>query len=186
MDNKTAFLAGAILDAQSTIRAIDVKVGALLVGLLAPFSNIGRICAHFEYLVSLSKPLGLVLLAAFFSAWVAALVALVRAIAAIDNPANHITNHAQHKGAFYGGGLYKFGLLDTFLNRELIKASKDVASFEKDIPENKKDIEIELAFEQMKLIYIRDIKLHRLKSAINFSSIWFCAGVLSYIISKLI
>lgn len=66
MDNKTAFLAGALLDAQATIRAIDVKVGALLVGLLAPFSSIGRICAHFEHLVSLNKPLGLVLLVVFF------------------------------------------------------------------------------------------------------------------------
>lgn len=186
MDNKTAFLAGAILDVQSTIRAVDVKIGALIVGLLAPFANMGRICAHFEHIININKGLGIVLAAVFFIAWITALIALVRALAAIENPAKHITNHTKYKGAFYGGGLYQFGLLDTFLNRDFIKASKDVASFEQDVPDTKKEIETELAFEQLKLLYIRDLKLHRLKYAIHFGLVWFFVGILSYLISKLI
>lgn len=186
MDNKTAFLAGAILDIQSTIRAIDVKIGALIVALLAPFANMGRICAHFQHILNFNKTLGLTLVVVFFFAWIAALIALVRALAAIENPAKHITNYTKHKGTFYGGGLYQFGLLDTYLNREVIKASKDVASFEQDIPDTKKEIETELAFEQLKLLYIRDLKLHRLKYAIYFGSAWFFVGILSYLISKLI
>lgn len=186
MDNKVTFIAGAILDIQSTIRAIDVKIGALLVAVLMPFSNLGRICAHFQNISQCyNKPLTLVLLVLFFSAWVLSIIALIRGIAAIDNPANHIVNSSEYKGSFYGGNLYNFGFLDCLLNRSIIKANKDVSAFGLDIPENKSKIETELIYEQMKLIYIRDIKLHRLKWGINLASVWFITGLFSYVISKI-
>jgi hypothetical protein len=185
MENKIAFIAGAILDVQSTIRAIDVKIGALLVAVLTPFSNLGRICAHFQNISqNFNKPLTLLLLIMFFGVWVLSIVSLIRGLAAIDNPAKHIVNSNKYKGSFYGGNLYNFGFLDCLLNRSIIKANKDVSTFELDIPENKNKIETELVFEQMKLIYIRDAKLHRLKWGINFASIWFILGLFSYIVSK--
>ena len=186
MENKVAFITGAISDIQSTIRAIDVKIGALLVAVLMPFSNLGRICAHFQNISqNYSQTLILVLLVSFFSAWVMLIIALTRGLAAIDNPAKHTVNSNKYKGSFYGGNLYNFGFLDCLLNRSIIKANKDVSTFELDIPESKNEIEIELIFEQMKLIYIRDAKLHRLKWGINFSVLWFVLGLISYITSKM-
>jgi hypothetical protein len=173
------------LDIQSTIRAIDVKIGALLVALLTPFSSLGRVFAHFQNLsLNFNKPLILALLVLFFSAWMLSILALVRGLAAIDNPAKHIVNSNKYKGSFYGGELYNFSFLDCLLNRTIIKANKDVSTFEMDIPDSKNKIETELVFEQMKLIYIRDAKLHRLKWGINFASVWFVLGLFSYTISK--
>lgn len=186
MDNKIAFIAGSILDIQSTIHAIDVKIGALLAAVLIPFSNLGRICAHFQNISqNYNKSLILVLLVLFFSAWMLSIIALIRGLAAIDNPAKHIVNSNKYKGSFYGGNLYNFSFLDCLLNRSIIKANKDVSTFELDIPENKIKIEAELIFEQMKLIYIRGAKLHRLKWGINFASVWFILGLFSYVISKI-
>lgn len=185
MDNKTAFIAGAILDIQSTIRAIDVKIGALLAAVLIPFSNLGRICAHFQNISqNYNKSLILVLLVLFFSSWMLSIIALIRGLAAIDNPAKHIVNSSNYKGSFYGANLYNFGFLDCFLNRSVIKANKDVSTFELDIPDSKNKIEGELVFEQLKLIYIRDAKLHRLKWGVNCASLWFVLGLISYVISK--
>lgn len=40
MDKKANFIAAAILDTQATIRAVDVKVAAFLVAILAPLGNV--------------------------------------------------------------------------------------------------------------------------------------------------
>lgn len=186
MDNKTAFIAGAILDIQSTIRAFDVKIGALLAALLIPFSNLGRICAHFQNIFqNYNQNLAILLLVLFFCMWVFSITSLIRGLSAIDNPAKHIVNSSNYKGSFYGANLYNFGFLDCFLNRTIIKANKDVSTFELDIPKSKNEIEGELVFEQLKLIYIREAKLHRLKWGINFASVWFVLGLISYVISKI-
>lgn len=186
MLNKLDFIYASIADTQATIRAVDVKIGALLVAVLMPFSNLGRICAHFQNISqNYNETLALVLLVLFFCVWILSIITLIRGLSAVDNPAKHIVNSENYKGSFYGGNLYNFGILDCFLNRSVIKADKDVSTFELDIPDNKNKIEGELAFEQMKLIYIRDAKFHRLKWGINFASIWFALGLTSYVISKM-
>lgn len=84
------------------------------------------------------------------------------------------------KGTFYGGRLYRFGFLDTLLNREIIKADKDIASFAATYPNTLDEIELELSFEHMKLIYIREIKLHRLNFSLRLSAIWFAVGLCAF------
>jgi len=51
MDSRSEFILAAINDAQATIRSIDVKVAALLTGLLIPIASIGKI---WSYLIQLS------------------------------------------------------------------------------------------------------------------------------------
>ncbi|MEZ9873423.1 hypothetical protein AB4501_07455 [Vibrio sp. 10N.222.55.E8] len=177
MDSKAQFISAAIADCQATIRATDVKVGALLAGLLVPFSQISYI---WDILTELSGNLEhQAVTFTFFGLWFIAICALVRTISAIDNPANHIVNESTCKGSFYSGGLYRFGFLDSLLNRGVIKANKDVANFAQSYPDTPDEIELELSFEHMKLIYIREIKLHRLKFAMNISAVcfmlWTCA-----------
>lgn len=185
MRSKAEFVTAAIIDTQSTIRAIDVKIGALLVAILAPLSGLGRIFSHIENIaVHSPKAFYLILSIMFIVVWILAVTALVRGLGAIDNPSCHIVNATKRKGSFYGGGLYSFGLLDAFLNRSIIKANKDPVSFSSEIPDNESDILDELVFEHMKLIYIRDAKLNRLKWALSFSVAWLGFGIVIYLSSK--
>jgi hypothetical protein len=182
--NRMDFIAAAILDVQATIRAIDVKIAALLVGVLAPLASVSRVFAHLDHFGKQTPGwLSLTIVALFLLFWFLALVALVRAIGAVDNPAVNIINTSSCKGAFYGGNLYKFNLLDVFIDRDVIKASKDPQSFAAQHPTKEADIEAELIFEQMKLIYIRDIKLNRLKWGLRFSLVWLALGILIFLAS---
>ena len=179
------FVKEAISDTQLTIRALDVKVGVLLVALLSPLSNTHRIFAHLEHLCSnLHKPFMLLVAILFLLLWILALVSLMRAIAPLDNPSIHIVNSSQFKGAYYGGGLFNLTLIDAFKNREITKASKDVTTFASSLPKTLLELENELVFEQMKLIYIREVKLHRLRYGLRFSEIWFVMGIAIYLFSK--
>lgn len=185
MDNRKDFIAAAILDTQATIRSIDVKVAALLVAVLTPLANTNRVFGHLSHFGTMSpKWLFLTLAITFLGAWIAAFTALVRSIGAIDNPATHIINSGSLTGSFYSGGLYKMGLLDVFLNRDLIKASKDPVSFLAAIPNDAASIEKELAFEHMKLVYIRETKLNRLNWGLKFSLIWLVLGIGIFLSSK--
>jgi hypothetical protein len=185
MDNKANFVAAAMGDVQSTIRAVDVKVAAILVLVLAPLQNLNRVFSHLNHFGSHDpRWLFVGISSIFVLSWVLAVVTLVRAIAAIDNPAAHIINSGNCKGTFYSGGLYPLSFSDAFLNRDVIMAKKDSLSFYNSLPTNTAEIELELAFEQMKLVYIRDMKLKRLYWGTKFTEVWLIFGVGIYLISK--
>lgn len=186
MEGRVEFVLEAIRDIQATIRAIDVKVAALLVGLLAPLGSTNRIFAHLTHF-GLQSPrcLFLLFVILFVLMWLFALISLVRAIGAIDNPREHILNADSFKGAFYGGGLFpNLGWVDVFLNRGVVKATKDPQSFLLLVPKTKEQIERELVFEQLKLIYIRDVKLLRLRWGFRFSSLWLTLGIGIFLSSR--
>ncbi|MBI6550760.1 hypothetical protein [Xenorhabdus lircayensis] len=184
MDNKAHFIFAAIQDCQATIRATDIKVGALLAGLLLPFSQISHI---WRYLNEVSLLLeSQIITIIFFVLWFTAVSALIRTISAIDNPAAHIVNENTCKGSFYGVGLYRFGILDSLLNRSIIKANKDISNFVLAYPSSNDEIEQELSFEHMKLIYIRDIKLHRLNFSLKISVLWLIFGLGLFLYIKIV
>lgn len=183
--DRSEFILAAINDAQATIRSIDVKVTALLAGLLIPLSSLGKIWNHLSHIHSLDHPYFTVLIGAlFFLAWLIAVFSLVRTVSAIDNPAKHILNSGHYKGIFYGAGLFGFGALDVLLNRPIIKGSTDVASFSKDYPASEEEVVSELSFEHMKLIYIREFKLHRFKYSMKIATTWLLLGLSIYFYSK--
>jgi hypothetical protein len=184
--DKIDFIAAAINDTQNTIRATDVKVAALLTAMLLPLSLLGKIWAQFLHLSSVLSPYFAVVSGVlFFLTWITSVAALIRTISAIDNPASHIVNSGSFKGSFYGGGLYSFSFIDTFFNRDVIKAKKDVTSFSKDYPNTNDGFIEELTFEHIKLIYIREIKLFRLSIAIKAAQLWFLVGLAIYVLSKM-
>lgn len=186
MDKKSEFILSGIYDTQATIRSIDVKVAALLTGLVIPLSSLGKIYSHLSHIYSLTIPwLACLIGVVFFFMWLAALFSLVSTLSAIDNPAKHIINSDNYKGVYYGGGLFEFGFLDVFLNRSIIKANKDVANFSLNYPCNEEEIVLELSFEHMKLIYIREIKLHRFKHSMTIATTWLLLGLGIYFYSKL-
>lgn len=185
MPSKLDFISAAISDTQATIRAIDVKIAALLVGVLAPLANTNRVFAHINHFC-LQSPrwIFMAIVVSFLLSWLLALAALVRAISAIDNPSDHIINTKKCKGTYYAGGLYTLNFTDAFFNRDIIKASKDPQSFAMELPSNDDEIEIELVFEQMKLVYIREAKLNRLKWGLHFSQIFLVLGIFIFLSSK--
>jgi len=186
MDNsRINYIQSAVNDVQATIRAIDVKVGALLVLVLAPFSSLSRVFAHVDNLCCRSpKWVFIAIGVAFFTAWFLALASLVRAIGAMGNPATHISGNSNVKGTYYGGGLYNFGIFDTLINRKKIIAKKDLVTFVNDLPSLEEDIVRELAFEQMKVVYIRDIKANRLKWGVRFCVVWLMLGSTIFLTSR--
>lgn len=179
------FVASAIEDIQLTIRAIDIKIGTMLVLLLAPFSLVGRIFAHVEKLCAANpKFLFVALTLGFFLLWFLAILALVRAIAPLDNPSNHIVNSDQYKGAYYRGGMFQFTLLDAFVNTTVTKASKDVSVALQDIPITVNGMLAELTFEQMKLCFIRDIKICRFGWGVKFGGWWLTLGSVIFVLAR--
>lgn len=183
--DKVTFITTAIADTQATIRSIDVKIAALLTGMLLPLSSLGHIWSHLLHLSSRCQWVTITIGILFFFLWILAVLLLVRAISAIDNPAQHILNIETYKGSFYGVGLYKFGFQDMILNRSINKATKNVTEFLEEYPNDLIAITAELTFEHMKLIYIRDIKLFRLNLSLKIGFIWLLLGIIIYVISKL-
>ncbi len=183
---KINFIYSAISDTQSTIRAIDVKVAALLTGVLIPLSSVGKIWAHF---INVNSKLGFewsFLIGGFFLLlWGMAALSLVFTLSAIDNPSKHLIGYSKCKGGFYGGGVFDFGLADVFLNRSIVKARHTVEKFSERYPLNESDVVAELTLEHMKLIYIRDAKLNRFNWAVKISILWVALGVGIYVFSKL-
>lgn len=185
MDRKIEFIYDSIHDIQSTIRAIDTKVAALLVVLSIPLTNVGTIVNDLSKF--LSKDYGVfkwILVVVFAVSWVLSLIAAARAISAIDKPSIQIVNSKKFKNTYYGGELYKMEFLDIFFNRDSLKAFKDVDSYYDDFPEQDLDIAKGLIFEQMKLVYIRDIKICRFNFSIQATYLAFTLGLTMYLVSK--
>lgn len=182
MDERSSYIIAAINDAQSTIRATDVKVGALLAGLLLPLNYLDDI---WDYALSDYTPYWLgITVFVFISLWAIAVFVLVKTISAVDNPSNHISGSDICIGSYYGGGMYNFKYLDALINRTSSSSKKNLMDFSSEYPNDHNEIHLELSFEHMKLIYIRDIKLYRLNIAIKVSILFVWTGIMIYIYSK--
>jgi hypothetical protein len=184
MDNRLGFMHRAIEENQLNIRAIDVKIGALLAAVLLPLAATPRIFAHLENFYGLWPHWSMfVVNMAFLLMWLLALGCLVLAMTAIDNPAVHIPNVKLYKGSFYGGGLFKLSLVDALVNRADVIAAKRPVDYMSELPMTDQDIMGELTFEQMKLAYIRDVKMNRLKWGLRFAGIWLALGICIFLSS---
>lgn len=186
MNSRNEFLLKAIEDTQATIRALDVKIGALLTAGLLPFSNIGRIWSHFKHLTEvlpcfLAPTLGV----AYLLLWFLMIYILVKGLSAIDNPVKHVSGGSQAKGSFYRGGLYTTKFADAFLNRKSVKSRIDLQTMHSDAPFTEQEIELELTYEQMKLTYIREIKIKRFTIGIHIGTAWLSLAAFSFLYSKI-
>lgn len=177
-----------VSDIQATIRAIDVKAGALLTVLLLPLASLGKIWNHLTAIsTSFHQVIGIILGFLFFLLWLCVLFILVKIISPLDNPSCHINNTNSCVGVFYSGHLYggAFSFADYFFNSRGIYASKSTSEFLEELPESDDLIIKELAFEQMKLVYIRDIKLFRLNMALTLAGLWLLTSIVVYFFSKI-
>lgn len=175
--DKDAFLLSTIQDTQQNIRAIDFKIGALLAGCIVPFPQIREI---YNFLNSndLWWQQGLAWI--IFSIWLLAVLILLAALSAIDNPSKHINDGYAQKGTYYGGGLFTFNLINGFFRTD-IRTSKTVQSYSDELNDSNFPYIKELAFEHLKLIYIRDLKLYRLKFAVTLIATLITIGSVTFL-----
>lgn len=184
MHDRATFLAGSLADMQATIRAVDVKVAALIVCLLAPLQNVHRVFKHLSHFTEwpIRWP-AMIVVVLFLLTWVIAFAALVRAIAAVGNPAAHIKGAQGANGAFFLPGQFAFSRLHAIRNPRALLSRDTLADVHSNLPLDS-DVEAVLVFEQMKLAYIRDLKLFRLDWGLRLSLLWLVLGILIYIGSK--
>lgn len=175
--DKSTFLQSAIQDTQQNIRAIDFKIGALLAGCIVPFPQIRTI---YEFLNSngLWWQQGLAWL--IFAIWLIAVLILLAALSAIDNPSKHINDGYAQKGTYYGGGTFRFNLINGFFRTD-IRANQTVLNYSTDLDDPNFPFIKELVFEHLKLIYIRDLKLYRLKFAVSLIACLIVTGSISFL-----
>lgn len=178
---KREFLYQSISDIQGIIRAIDTKFGFLLIILLFPITHIGEISRSIKSLhdklnTNFCEWLLFIIVILFVFSWIFAFYIAFKGIISIENPISHIRfNEHKASGTFYSGGLFSLKIRDAICNRK-IQASKTFDEHLKDLSQNDDNIFQELAFEQMKLVYIRDMKIHRQTYACFLTLFWLSLG----------
>lgn len=184
MDRKIEFVYDSIHDIQSTVRAIDTKIATILVVIVIPLTSLGEIVGRIDTLWTNKNILfNWIIVILFGLFWILSFILASLAIAAIENPSKHVRDINNPSNIYYGEGLYKKDLRDVFLNRSNLKSIKNVDAHYADFPDNDEDIVKELVFEQMKLIYIRELKIIRFNYSLYATYIWFTFGLIIYFLS---
>lgn len=183
--DKLTFLFNSINDMQGVIRAADTKLNVIIVFLILPLTKLDNIYAHIKILLqSQTHPFSAILLVvSFLSFWGIALVTTLRGLTSIDNPSRHIEGSDKLRGTYFGGALFRFSLMDALFNRQHVRASKDIEEVLKDLPKSQEELIRELTYEQMKLGYIRGIKITRQRYAYFFLFCWLLIGGIIWIMS---
>lgn len=112
--------------------------------------------------------------------WLVIVFILLAALSAIDNPSKHIADYSNQKGLYFSGGLFKFNLWN-LLFRTKNFSTKTVQDYKNEIDDPILDISQELSYEHLKLIYIRDLKIFRLRYATGLIFILILIGSISFI-----
>ncbi len=175
--DKFSFLQSAIQDTQQTIRALDFKIGALLAGSIVPFPKIREI---FEFLTQSNMWWQEALAWLIFIIWLLIVFILLAALSAIDNPSKHINDGYAQKGYYYGGGTFNFNIMNGFFRTD-IRTQRTVEEYTGELDNVNFSFLKELSFEHLKLIYIRDLKLYRLKFAVILTALLITFGSLSFL-----
>lgn len=175
MSDRFTFLTQAINDVQSTIRAIDVKIGFLFVLVFLPSTQAGALK---DYVKAVSKAMGweYTLLLLIIAAWAISIYMLFMSVAAISNPSKKVSG-VRLSGIYHGAGLYDINSLDLFYNSR-VKSDKTIDQLDGDIPSDVKALEKELIYELLKISYVRDIKAARFVACLRFTIFWVVGALL--------
>lgn len=180
------FLYQSISDTQGTIRAIDTKLSIIIAILSLPFTTIGKICNRFYRIPELyqqypQKALAYTMFTVFGLLWLMAFVISFRGLIGIDNPSLHIKKSNNIKGIFFNGDLYRCKFVDAFTNSKKVLSIRTLNQQIGMLPTTKKELVNELAYEQMKLTYIRHMKQLRHNWAYQMTFYWLILGFLIYL-----
>jgi hypothetical protein len=182
------FLYFSITDIQGTIRAIDTKLIGVLVILILPLGSLGKVTLYISQATNsghiLIEILTWAFLAGFFVSWLISITISILGISSIENPTEFLSDSKYAPGTYYNGGLY-----DTFKFPDAFKVSDDCKSTIllneqlSKLPTTIENVINELLFEQHKLVFIRDLKIHRQKTAFLFLAIFIGSGIVLWLVS---
>ena len=178
-DEKIEFLYKSIEDIQGTIRSIDQKVFGIIVILILPFSILDQLFdLFFIHLLSFNKCfilLGII----FFGSWFISLAFSFKTAFPLVNPKAKIKGK-KGGGYFFGSDLFQ---VRTLKNNSVL-SQKSLDTYTDEI-KNDWDIIKELIFEQMKLVYIRSIKIKMQKVAYLTLVLTVFVGSVSWFLHKI-
>ncbi|WP_319231936.1 hypothetical protein [Draconibacterium orientale] len=177
-EKQIEFLLASINDIQSTIRAFDNKIIAIIVVIILPLSQLKLLISIYSHLIIDYLFIGILTLSVFVITWLLSLIFSILCILSIENPASKIVNDCNAKGIFYGAGLFKINYRYLLFRKKLV-STKSISDYSKDF--KLKEIKKELVYEQMKLTFIRDVKSKRQKIALISATLSILIGVLSWL-----
>lgn len=176
-NQKIGFLYKSIEDTQSTIRAVDIKASFMFVVVFLPITALKNILTVGNGLITISHNYWWIITPTIVL-WTISLYFLFKTIVSISNPAEKIDGEKPN-GLFYGASLFSLSKIDYFFNFP-IKSKKHISDYVKIMPTNEEELVRELIFEKMKLIYIRDIKIHRSNFLFKATIFWLVFGGISW------
>uniref|UniRef100_UPI004056B4CB hypothetical protein n=1 Tax=Candidatus Electronema sp. TaxID=2698783 RepID=UPI004056B4CB len=183
-DNKTFdFLVFAISDIQSTIRAIDAKVGILIVLIMIPIANLSKIylaCKDFLLKSVLCHSLNIFIVSAFSLVWIVSFFCLMRVLFPKNNPKDRIGGKTP-SGLFFLGSYFELDIFDCLFGTKKT-SSLTFHQHLKRIQGKSGNFIDELAFEQMKLAYILNNKLKLYRWGAALAVIWAALGGLIWMV----
>lgn len=173
-EQQIKFLSAAIVDTVGTIRNLDLKNQIFLGLCIVPLARIDYLLIKLQCLIELfflnKLCLLPLLLIAFFLCWLICIFTLVWGIKGRFNPKTIIScnNKTEEKptGYFYSPGEIKYN--------GYTKNFEDMLSH---LPKNDEMIIREMAYEHMKLCYIRHIKMLWHQRFLRFFAIWGVVGI---------
>lgn len=175
MDVKINFLYQSISDIQSTIRAIDIKLGFLFAIIFSPVLGVPQVASMYEKLFMNEEPLFIQFFAvAVLIIWVFSLYVIFISLVAISNPISHVLR-PHSSGIFFSGNQFNISWRDYIYNSKI--SSVDTIAEHMDLlPNTYESLISELVFEKLKLAYIRDIKLIRSRFCFQLVFAWIVLG----------
>ena len=176
-DRTFDFLVFAISDIQSTIRAIDAKVGILIVLTMTPVANLSKIYLACEIFLSKSffcNSLNILVLSFFILTWIASFFCLIRVLFPKNNPKYRICRNTP-SGLFFLGNYFELDIFDCLFGTKKTSSLTFHQHIER-IKEKSGNFIDELAFEQMKLAYILNSKLKLYRWGTALAVIWAALG----------
>lgn len=194
VNKKIEFLYSAIKDAQELIRFTDTKTAVVIpilgAFIITYFTQLSNIVKYYNFInIWFWIPFGLFILSLIFC-----ILIVVRIINPTKDPSKNIKIQEEDKPSlvfFLANNDYKKKFLYRFKNSDEFKLDFDSNILLKQLLPNidntgngikEEDIIKTLSFEFLKVSYIRNVKMDRLKSLLRFLLITFIFFIISYII----
>jgi hypothetical protein len=186
------FLIASVNDIQATIRAIDLKANALMLTLAVLIGNFDKIGGVISALLGrphdaifyVSVSIVVLLAAAVaLSVWLS-----LWALSANYDPTSHVEPEPAHtRDAFFIAQRYRFSWTSVIFHGKPHRVAEKpaVSAQRRHVPSSLEDATHQLVTEQLKLAYIRDLKMRRINASIViaafailfFAGTWACAFV---------
>ena len=175
--SSASFAFKSIADIQSTIRAIDTKMGILLAALAIPLKDAVVAIHAWQGTASWLRDFALV---AAILCYLGAIALALATLSGIGSAHAHVEGSPEVP-TFFAGGLYPLSARDALVRRRRVRSRIDFAEFERAMPRNSTEIRRELAAEIMMLAYIRDLKLLRQRFAFGLTGASLLLGFVAII-----